>query len=175
MAEPVQTYAEDESCGPPRAALGRRVRRARSRRVVASLVITLLASGCFWRHPPVATRALTLQTAAAANDNRPISVAAVMVYDQAVLATVAKMTASQWFAEREQLRNDSPNGLDEQDWELVPGSQLRFARLPFPRKGLGLFVFANYASPGEHRVRLDDWRQPSITLGERTLTVGGKK
>ena len=135
----------------------------------------MLTSGCFWRHPPVTTRDFTIRTLPAANDNRPIAVAAVMVYDRTVLATVEKMTAAQWFANREQLRNDSPNGVDERDWELVPGSQLRLAPLPFPRKGLGLFVFANYSGPGEHRVRLDTWREPSITLGDRTLTIGGRK
>jgi type VI secretion system protein len=92
-----------------------------------------------------------------------------------VLPVVEHMTAAQWFASREQLLNDSPNGLEARDWELVPGSQLRLSPLPFPHKGLGLFVFANYAGPGDHRARLDDWKQPSITLGERTLSVGGRR
>jgi hypothetical protein len=36
-------------------------------------------------------------------------------------------------------------------------------------------VFANYAGPGEHRARLDQWKQASVVLGDRTLSVGGRK
>lgn len=175
MPKPVQTYA-DARFSTMR--ISRRFSYVTGHNRRVSFIIAacaLLSSGCFWRHAPITTRDFTIRTSPSANDNRPIAVAAVMVYDRTVLATVEKMTAAQWFATREQLRNDSPNGVDERDWELVPGSQLRLSPLPFPRKGLGLFVFANYSGPGEHRVRLDTWREPAITLGDRTLTIGGRK
>jgi type VI secretion system protein len=176
MAKQVRSYAT--VCSPLNPAVFARPVHSRRRGFTTLLLVcasAVLTSGCFWRRPPVRTNEFTLRTAPTVNDNRPIAVAAVMVYDRNVLTTVSKMTAAQWFATREQLLNDSPNGLEERDWELVPGSQVRLAPLPFPHKGLGLFVFANYAGPGEHRARLDDWKQPSVTLGDRTLSVGGRK
>ena len=108
--------------------------------------------------------------AAGANDNSPTAVDAVMVYDASLLKSLLAMTATDWFATRDQLRNDFPDGFANQTWELVPGQQIDLRRLPF-RNGLALLVFANYRAPGPHRARLDAHAHARIMLLDRDFTV----
>jgi type VI secretion system protein len=107
---------------------------------------------------------------AAANDNSPTAVEAVMVYDGTLLKTLLTMSAADWFAARDQLRNDYPDGFESRAWEIVPGQQLDLRKLPF-RKGDALLVFANFRSPGPHRARLDARAHARITLTDRDFTV----
>jgi type VI secretion system protein len=94
-----------------------------------------------------------------------------MVYDRLLIPNIAKMTAAEWFSTREQLRNDSPDGFEVHEWEVVPDTRIDVARLPFRGGGAALFVFANYKAPGDHRARLDKWSRPQILLQQRTFTV----
>ena len=139
--------------------------------LVTWLVIAL-ATGC--GRMQVHTEALTIQAASDANDNAPTTVAAVMIYDPALLTSALKMTAAQWFASRDQTRNDFPTGFESKEWEVVPGEQVDVRALPFQRRGLALLVFANYPTPGDHRARIDPWDDPRIVLQARTFTVVGK-
>lgn len=93
-----------------------------------------------------------------------------MVYDATLLKTLLTMNASDWFASRDQLRNDFPDGFASTAWEVVPGQELDLRTLPF-RKGLALLVFANFRSPGPHRARLDARSHARITLTDRDFTV----
>lgn len=121
---------------------------------------------------PVQTGAFSIQAASNANDNGPTTVDAVMIHDDKVLASVAKLTAAQWFATRDQLKNDFASAIEVQEWEIVPGEQVTVNRLPFQsKKGVGLILFANYPGPGEHRLRLDTFNRPRVLLQERTMTI----
>lgn len=141
----------------------------------AALIAVLCVSACIpFRHGPVRTHGFAISATADANDNAPTAVDAVMIHDPAVLAAVSKLTAAQWFATREQVQNDFPDGLEVQEWEVVPGAQVSVSRLPFKRKGLALFVFANYRGQGDHRARLDTWGDPRVVLQQRTFTVIGR-
>jgi type VI secretion system protein len=141
-----------------------------ARRAVGCLLLLLSAGGCFWRHGPVRTSQMQIVAAPAANDNSPTPVEAVMVYDEGLLKTLLAMSASDWFASRDQLRNDFPDGFASRAWEVVPGQRLDLRELPF-KKGLALLVFANYRSPGPHRARLDARSTARITLNNRDFTV----
>lgn len=111
-----------------------------------------------------------------ANQNSAIAVDLVMVYNLELLKTIGKMSAAKYFASARQLLLDNPSLLDIWHWELVPG-QMVAGFVPDQEKGAayGAYVFANYLTPGDHRVKVapdgivnilllrDDLRNMSMT------------
>src|SRR3954464_5874052 len=78
------------------------------------------------------------------NQDSPVPVELVIVYDKDLLAQLAGMTARDWFQKREQTRKDHP-GDDElvsMSWEVVPGQSLPEASLSFGSGARGGLVFA---------------------------------
>jgi type VI secretion system protein len=109
-----------------------------------------------------------------ANQNFPIAVDLVLVQDQMFVEKLAQMPASTWFAEREQIKRDSPVKpmLQVSSWEWTPGQKLD-EPIPasFPARGWAAFLFAHYLAPGPHRVRLDSYSEFTLTLGQDTIQV----
>src|SRR4051794_525080 len=90
------------------------------------------------------------------NQDSPVPVELVIVYDKDLLAQLAGMTARDWFQKREQTRKDHP-GDDElvsMSWEVVPGQSLPEASLSFGSGARGGLVFADYFAEGAHRARV---------------------
>ncbi len=152
---------------------GERLRAAalRGLRMLSLLSVVVCGAGCpsrqnvrFLLEPVVAT---------AANHNAPVPVAVVAVLDRKLLDKVLDMTAAQWFAKREQLRRDFPAGdaFEEWEWEFVPGQTPPMAVIEVDRDALGAVIFANYRTPGEHRVRIGPQRKLRIDLGEDDISV----
>jgi type VI secretion system protein len=100
---------------------------------------------------------VTLSAAPGANQNSPVAVDVVMVLDEAMLGRLAELPASKWFGARADLQKTFPQSLSYRSWELVPGQTLRVPGATFgsPRVA-GVFIFANYATPGAHRLRVED-------------------
>jgi type VI secretion system protein len=143
-------------------------------RGVLACSIAVFSTACFVFHKsPIITRSFVIAASADANDNAPTTVDAVMIYNATMLPTVLKMSAKQWFDQRDQLRNDFPGGFEMREWEVVPGAQVDVSKLPFKSGGVGLVLFANYPGPGDHRARIDAWAKPRILLHDRTFAVAG--
>ncbi|SOE91659.1 type VI secretion system protein [Burkholderia sp. D7] len=89
------------------------------------------------------------------NNNSPLAVDVVLVSDDAMLARLAELPASKWFAGRADLLSTFPKSLRYRGWELVPGQRVDLPDDAFtgPRV-VAAFVFANYPDPGAHRVRI---------------------
>ncbi|SAL24464.1 hypothetical protein AWB69_01784 [Caballeronia udeis] len=89
------------------------------------------------------------------NNNSPLAVDVVLVSDEAMLARLAELPASKWFAGRADLLSTFPKSLRYRGWELVPGQRVDLPDDAFtgPRV-VAAFVFANYPDPGAHRVRI---------------------
>lgn len=90
-----------------------------------------------------------------ANLNSATSVDLVLVYNKELLKTIGKMPAAKYFTSSRQLLLDNPTLLDVWRWELVPG-QIVAGFVPDQDKGpaFGAYVFANYLTPGDHRIRV---------------------
>ena len=108
-----------------------------------------------------------------ANTNSPIALDVVLVYDEALLKQLIKMPSREWFEKREQITRDhiKGNGLDYWAWEFVPGQNVETQVLPLKPKAKGGIVFANYFTPGEHRFRIDPFKDFIIHLNEKLFTV----
>lgn len=90
-----------------------------------------------------------------ANQNSAIAVDLVLIYNQELVKTIGKMSAGKYFASSRQLLLDNPSLLDIWHWELIPG-QIVDDFSPTQDKGDAYagYVFANYLTPGDHRVKV---------------------
>jgi hypothetical protein len=153
-----------------------------------ALLLPLLLSGCP-KGPKVVTKRLPgtakeskvdvrVSVAPDANGGNPVALDILLVSDKELLKELQKMSASDWFAKREQIILDHPKEEElvvlKREW--VPGQVVEPARLtvkPEIRAGL---VFANYFSPGEHRAVLDPRAKDiQINLEGNKLEVVARK
>ena len=116
---------------------------------------------------------VTLAADADANLNSAVAVDLVMLHDDETLGLVQNLPAAKWFATRDDLFKTFPKGLTFQSVEVVPGQTLQIKQDIFLQKRqTATLVFANYLTPGEHRVRVDQLKgHVLLQLGSKTLTV----
>jgi type VI secretion system protein len=99
---------------------------------------------------------LTFAAASDANANSALAVDVVLVKDKALLENLSTMSAVRYFAARSDLRRTFPDALTVLAVEITPGQVIRFDGKRFGReRAWAALAFANYASPGEHRTRLE--------------------
>jgi type VI secretion system protein len=108
-----------------------------------------------------------------ANLNSAVALDIVFVRDQSTLDKLSALPAARWFATRSAQQDTYPNALTVRSLELVPRQ-----RLLLPEKELGsprvagVLLFANYHTPGDHRVRLPAVRDGGLVrLGARGFSV----
>jgi type VI secretion system protein len=149
-------------------------------RLLCLLAVLLLTASCgYW----VRTRAflgakvhMSVQIAPAANQNNPVAMELLLVYDQKLLDTLMKTPAREWFEKREQFRQDNPEGkgFDSWHWEWVPGEMVPPQTLPLKANAKAGIIFANYVAAGEFRARINGKKNFTVSLGDRSLTVTEK-
>ena len=112
-----------------------------------------------------------------ANNNSPVAVDVVLVSDPAMLARLAEMPASKWFAARDDLVSTYPKNLRYRSWEIVPGQHMDVSGDAFAGSRVaGAFVFANYQDPGAHRARIEQFSgRMVVQLDSNNLTVVDSK
>jgi len=108
-----------------------------------------------------------------ANQNNPIAVELVVVYDKDLLQELLKLNAHQWFQKREQYKKDHP---DDEDfiswyWEWVPGQEVLPREISFGTGARGALVFADYVTGQDNRARFDPHQDVRIHLQEEGFTV----
>lgn len=102
---------------------------------------------------------VTLAAADNANRNSAVAVDVVLITEDAVLEKVIDLSSAKWFSARADLAKTFPKVLTYRSWELVPGQALNIDGDSFgaPRVSAAL-VFADYATPGNHRVRVEEFK-----------------
>jgi type VI secretion system protein len=120
---------------------------------------------------------LTVVAAPDANLNTPVALDVVQVRDDATLAVISAMPASKWFASRADLAKAFPDGLSIQSLEVPPGMTVKLAASAFaPVRQIGVYVFADYLTPGEHRAKVDQLQGDIVVrLDARSFTVSVAK
>jgi type VI secretion system protein len=105
--------------------------------------------------PELSIESVSIYAEPDANQNSATAVDLVLVYNQELLKTIGKMSAAKYFSASKQLLLDNPSLIDVWHWELVPGQIVDNFR-PSQDKGdaFGAYVFANYLTPGDHRVKV---------------------
>jgi hypothetical protein len=144
-----------------------------SRSLCASLLLAVLGCGTGSRSLFGGDIAVRVDADLKINQDSPVPVELVIVYDKDLLAQLAGMKAHDWFAGREQLRKDHPGDDDfvSLSWEVVPGQSLPPQTLSFGSGARGGFVFADYFSDGAHRARVDPHQSLRIHLQTDDVAV----
>ncbi len=101
-----------------------------------------------------------------ANDNSAVSVAVLVIYDEAEMAELRKKSAREWFAEAEQRQRDNPDGnkFDLVTWELMPGQRIREKTIELKGEPADGLVFADYFGEGQNREAFNPARRIQIQL-----------
>lgn len=122
--------------------------------------------------PTIKSRSIEIQVAQGANQDNPIAIDIVYVYDAQLVTQLTQMTAHDWFLKRDQIRQAFPGGYDVTSLELVPGQKGPTETVSSKSTdAIAAFVFANYASDGTHRARIDGLKQSLIALGDKDFAV----
>ena len=135
-------------------------------------VFTFLLSGC-----SVTTRArsmlggrvdVSVVLSETANQNHPVAVDLLVVHEPELLERLLGMSAREWFNQRDQLQRDFLPGedLDVWSWEWVPGQRVPEQEIPLSAGAAGGLVFADYRTPGAHRVRFDPFSDLALRFQE---------
>ena len=139
---------------------------------IGVIIFILCLSACS-NNPVVQTQGLRLQAMPNVNQDRPISVDLVLVYDAHLIRALQKLSAKQWMLNKQQLKRDYPLSLRLWEWEPVPGETLPYFELPskVTKKAAGILLFAGYDTPGLHRARLDPFEQVLIKLDKHDMKL----
>ena len=109
--------------------------------------------------------------AADANEDSPVAVDLVFVYDKKLLDELLKIPASDWFARREQFVKDYGDALAVANWEWVPGQQIERISVPYRAGARRVVVFSDYVTDGDHRATADPQEPFRLVLGARNFSV----
>jgi type VI secretion system protein len=125
------------------------------------------------KKPVLDWKGLVVVTSEGANSNSALSFDVVFVFDDASLNLVSGLSASKWFASKIDLAKTFPKTLSYRSWEFVPGQTLEIPSAVFgPQRAVGVFIFCDYLVPGDHRQRVDQFRNGMIIqLNSREFTV----
>lgn len=136
------------------------------------LGLSLVLTGCGFRSERIGLDSLTLDVAERANDDTPIAVDFVVVFDADLLKLLSEIPSKQWFAERDQYRRDYRQLFSVWSLELVPGQFRDVRDFPFAGdKAAGLLVFAGYNTPGAHRLRLSESGRVWLRFDSREMRL----
>jgi type VI secretion system protein len=132
---------------------------------------TLLCTSCSLRLQPRLT--LAVRIGPDANQNNPIAFDFVEINDKDLAKDAAKMTAADWFQKRGQVREDFPkaSSISVQSWEWVPGQVVPALQIPMRRPPRAILVFANYSTPGAHRIRIDPKKSAALVFDREDITM----
>ncbi len=124
--------------------------------------------------PEVFVNTIHVEVTSGANQNTAVAVDFVVVYETALLETMAKLSAGTYFAQKDQLRRDNPQGIQVMDWEVIPGQVVAPREVVFSQPiPLGGIFFANYLSPGDHRIRIGPQTEVKVLLGPDDFSISG--
>lgn len=118
------------------------------------MVMLLLVACSGEPRPELSIDSVSIYADPDANQNSAIEVDLVVVYDLELMNTLGKMSAVKYFAISRQLLLDNPTMVDVWHWELVPGQIVDDFTPEQDGDAFGAFVYANYLTDGDHRVKV---------------------
>jgi type VI secretion system protein len=100
-------------------------------------------------------KALSLVATEEVNANSALAVDIVLVRDSKLLDLLLAMPAAKYFSASSALQRSYPGQMAVLAYEITPGQRIDIPRASFSGdKVWAALAFANYATPGEHRARL---------------------
>lgn len=106
-----------------------------------------------------------------ANEDSPLAVELIVVYENKIVDKLMEKKARDWFAGREQFLRDYADDVDSWKWEWIPGQEVRPIELTYGVGAKRVILFADYLTPGEHRATIDPQRPFRLILGQSELEL----
>ncbi|MBY0293527.1 MAG: hypothetical protein K2W92_09625 [Alphaproteobacteria bacterium] len=120
-----------------------------------SIFVTLGITSCGnFIQPDLSIQSVSIYTDLDANQNSAVAVDLVLVYDDQLVKTFSSLSASKYFSSSPQLLLDNPSLVSIWHWELVPGQTVQDFQVQQSADAYAGFVFANYLTPGDHRLKV---------------------
>lgn len=140
---------------------------------VTCLLLAVLA-GC---GPSIPERLrVSVEAEPGANNDSPIALAVLVVYEERVLRELTGLTASEWFEQSEQRLRDNPDfqDFDLVQWEVMPGQAIPEVDMQLQERVSEGLVFADYYAEGDHRIRFNTSKRILIVLGPNDFNVADR-
>jgi type VI secretion system protein len=150
-------------------------RVARLAILLASFAAALPLGGCAtpswlcWF--PSGVKNVTLVTTPATNGDQAIAVDLVFVTQALAAQQIGTLSARDYFIRRAQILRDFPQTVEVRSWELAPGQLVQNAAAKPPCNLVQTFVFADFASKGDHRATIAGGGSVEIALGPDELSI----
>jgi type VI secretion system protein len=149
--------------------------------VVITFVAAALIVGCALKHPVKSlkqatgrppTVVLQVRLSADANNDSVVPFDVVVVQNKTLLKTVSQMDAAAWFGQKGRCnyRGGPKAKIQFHSWEFVPGQTFRID-LPVTANSIAVLGFANYSTPGTHRVNFVTSGSQFVDMGEDGVHV----
>jgi type VI secretion system protein len=154
--------------------------------IAASLLLLLSAASCSRlfkvQQELRATRAMfggtmpfEVQIDHDANQNTPIAVDLVVVYDAKLLDKLESMNAETWFQKRTQFLADNAEMMSSWSWEWVPGQVVSELSVPYRAGAQQFVIFADYEPApdvtSDYRVQIGPQSPFRLILQEKTFSI----
>ncbi|WKE64478.1 type VI secretion protein [Gallaecimonas kandeliae] len=144
--------------------------------VAAALTLLLTLPGCSMFSPSTPLSTISLDVVPKANNDSPVAVDILVVADSDLLKTLLALPAAKWFEQRAQFLRDYPQQLHSWSYELVPGQRLVVDPVPFEGdEAVGVLVYADYQTPGAHRLRLEGLEDAKLRLESKDIRLVANK
>ena len=143
--------------------------------LMAALVTTAGCSGTFTKTRQMFGGKVLIEVAVdqRLNEDFPIEVDFLVIYDRDLLAEIQKLDAETWFDDqRKQYVNSFQDRLDLYHWEWVPGRAVEPLSIRHRLGARAGVVFARYFSEGDHVATIDPLKPFHLDLGETDFEVG---
>lgn len=121
---------------------------------LAALALLVAVAACSSAPPPIDLATLSIESQPDANAGNALAVDVVLVLDAGLEDELLKLPARDWFRKRVQIGRDHPGSLVVQSWELVPGQSVPRRQVETAKRPVAAVIYADYATPGDHRLRL---------------------
>lgn len=106
-----------------------------------------------------------------ANDNSPIRVDLVIVYNEDLFKKIRELGSKQWFQEKNRYLHGYPGEIAAKQWELIPGQVVAEETLTFSQSVTkGIIIFADYPG-GDNRYILENYKPVTIILQQKGFEV----
>jgi len=107
---------------------------------------------------------ITIEANDDANNGSPVAVDLVLVYDASLIPQIESQSAKAWFKGKAALTSNAGDSFSVMSWTVPPGDDVPETPIDARPGALAAFVFANYASKGDHRLRIDGSGTLTVTL-----------
>ena len=136
------------------------------------LVLIAVLAACASDDATIRTRMIELDVATGANGDNPVALDVVLAYDPALVEQLVGLSAADWFRRRGEIGLAFPTGVEVSSFEVVPGQPgLVHEISQRGEDAIAAFVFADYASRGPHRARVDALERFALRLGPKDFSI----